>query len=147
MKVILLSNLGKLGLAGQTKEVKDGYARNYLIPRGLALVASKGSLSKFQDLERMRMRTAEMQKQKFLKIKEEIEKISLTVTAEAKNDEELYGAVTESQIEKLLETEGIPLEKGSIVIDEPMRKLGVYDLKIPLCPEVTAKLRVWVVKK
>lgn len=147
MKVILLSNLDKLGLAGQTKEVKDGYARNYLIPRGLALVASKGSLSKFQDLERMRMRTAEMQKQKFLKIKEEIEKISLTVTAEAKNDEELYGAVTESQIEKLLETEGIPLEKGSIVIDEPMRKLGVYDLKIPLCPEVTAKLRVWVVKK
>jgi len=147
VKVILLSNLDKLGLAGQTKEVKDGYARNYLIPRGLALVASKGSLSKFQDLERMRMRTAEMQKQKFLKIKEEIEKISLTVTAEAKNDEELYGAVTESQIEKLLETEGIPLEKGSIVIDEPMRKLGVYDLKIPLCPEVTAKLRVWVVKK
>ncbi len=147
MKVILLSNLDKLGLAGQTKEVKDGYARNYLIPRGLALVANKASLSKFQDLERMRLRTAEMQKQKFLKIKEEIEKISLTVTAEAKNDEELYGAVTESQIEKLLETEGIPLEKGSIVIDEPMRKLGVYDLKIPLCPEVTAKLRVWVVKK
>jgi len=147
VKVILLSNLDKLGLAGQTKEVKDGYARNYLIPRGLALVANKASLSKFQDLERMRLRTAEMQKQKFLKIKEEIEKISLTVTAEAKNDEELYGAVTESQIEKLLETEGIPLEKGSIVIDEPMRKLGVYDLKIPLCPEVTAKLRVWVVKK
>ena len=147
MKIILLSNLGKLGLAGQTKEVKDGYARNYLIPRGLALLANAGSLKKYEDLDKTRQRNVEMQKQKFLKIKDEIEKISLTVTAEAKNDEELYGAVSESQIEKLLEAEGISLQKGSIVIDEPIRKLGVYDLKISLCPEVTAKLRVWVVKK
>jgi len=147
VKVILLSNLGKLGAAGQTKEVKDGYARNYLIPRGLALVADAGSLKKFQDLQKVREKATEVQKQKFFKIKEEIEKISLTVAVEAKNEEELYGAVSESEIKRLLEIEGISLEKGSIIIEEPLRKLGVYDLKVSLCPEVVARLRVWVVKK
>ncbi|MBU1112994.1 MAG: 50S ribosomal protein L9 [Candidatus Omnitrophica bacterium] len=147
MKVILLADLGKLGQEGQTKEVKDGYARNYLIPRGLALLANAGSLKKFEDLKKVREKNSEIQKQKFLKVKEQIEKISLTVTAEAKDDEELYGAISESQIEKLLEAEGISFQKGSILVPEPMRKLGVYDLKISLCPEVEAKLRVWVVKK
>ena len=78
MKVILLTDLGKLGKEGQTKEVKDGYARNYLIPRKLALGVNEGSLKRFEDIKKAKEKNSQIQKQQFLKTKAEIEKISLT---------------------------------------------------------------------
>jgi len=147
VKVILLTDLGKLGKEGQTKEVKDGYARNYLIPRKLALGVNEGSLKRFEDIKKAKEKNSQIQKQQFLKTKAEIEKISLTITAEAKDNEELYGAVSDSQIAKLLEAEGINVERNQFKIDEPIRKIGVYNLKISLHPEVEAIVRLWVVKK
>lgn len=147
MKVIFLTDLGKQGKEGQTKEVKDGYARNYLIPRKLALQVNEGSLKRFEDIRKAKEKTAELKKQEAIKIKEKIEKISLTISAEAKENEELYGSVTDAQIAKLLEAEGIDLAKNKFSLDETIRKLGVYKVKISLHPEVEAVLRLWVVKK
>ncbi|MCF7908657.1 MAG: 50S ribosomal protein L9 [Candidatus Omnitrophica bacterium] len=147
MKVILLADLGKFGKEGQTKEVKDGYARNFLIPRKLALRANAGSLKRFEDLKKAKQKSVDIQKKQFSELKEKIEKISLTIPSEAKENEELYGAVKESQIAKLLEAEGIKIEKNKFMVDEPIRKLGVYKVRISLHPEVEAILRLWVVKK
>jgi len=147
VQVILLKDSKKLGKEGDTVEVKDGYARNYLIPQRLAFVATKGSFKRLEEIKRVKAKIEEKKKQDFLKIKEEIEKISLTVTAEAKDDEELYGAINEVQILKLLRSEGIELEKDSLVLDEPIKKLGVYNLKVNVYSGVEATLRVWVVKK
>ena len=147
MKVILLTDLGKLGKEGQTKEVTDGYARNYLIPRKLALPANQGSLKRFEDIKKAKEKNSQIQKQQFLKTKSVIEKISLTVTAEAKENEELYGAIKDSEIAKLLEAEGVNVERNKFKLDEPIRKIGVYNLKISLHPEVEAVVRLWVVKK
>ena len=147
MKVILLKDSKKLGKEGDTVEVKDGYARNCLIPQGLAFVATEGSFKRLQEMKRIKAKIEAKKKQDFSKIKEEIEKISLTVTAEAKDDEELYGAINEAQILKLLQPEGIELEKDSLVLDEPIKKLGVYNLKVNVYSGVEATLRVWVVKK
>jgi len=147
VQVILLKDSKKLGKEGDTIEVKDGYARNYLIPQRLAFVATKGSFKRLEEIKRVKAKIEEKKKQDFLKIKEEIEKISLTVTAEAKDDEELYGAINEVQILKLLRSEGIELEKDSLVLDEPIKKLGVYNLKVNVYSGVEATLRVWVVKK
>jgi len=147
MKVILLKDAKKLGQEGDIVEVKDGYARNYLIPQGLAFVATEGSSKRIEEIKRVKVKVEEKRKQDFLKVKEKIEKISLTVTAEAKDDEELYGAINEAQILKLLHSEGIVLEKDSLALDEPINKLGVYNLKVNVYSGVEATLRVWVVKK
>jgi len=147
MKVILLKDAKRLGQEGDIVEVKDGYARNYLIPQGLAFVATEGSSKRIEEIKRVKVKVEEKRKQDFLKVKEKIEKISLTVTAEAKDDEELYGAINEAQILKLLHSEGIVLEKDSLALDEPINKLGVYNLKVNVYSGVEATLRVWVVKK
>ena len=147
MKVILLKDAKRLGQEGDIVEVKDGYARNYLIPQGLAFVATEGSSKRIEEMKRAKAKGEEKKRQDFSKVKEKIEKISLTVTAEAKDDEELYGAINEAQIVKLLSSEGVELEKDSLVLDEPINKLGVYNLKVNVYSGVEATLRVWVVKK
>lgn len=147
MKIILLKDSGRLGKEGDTVQVKDGYARNCLIPQGLALEATDKSFKRLQEIKKTRSKIAEKENQKFLKIKEDVEKISLTITVEAKEDEGLYGAIGEAQILKLLATEGVELEKGKIDLSDPIDKLGVYNLKVELYPGVEASFRVWVVKK
>jgi len=147
MKVILLKSSKKLGKEGDVVEVKDGYARNCLIPQGLALVATEGSSKRLEEIKKVRAKIEDKKKQDFSKVKEKIEKVSLTVSAEAKDDEELYGAINEAQILKLLQSEGVELEKDSLVLDEPIKKLGVYNLKVNVYAGVEATLRVWVVKK
>ncbi|MCK4912452.1 MAG: 50S ribosomal protein L9 [Candidatus Omnitrophica bacterium] len=147
MKIILLKDSKKLGKEGDVVEVKDGYARNCLIPQGLALVVTEGSAKRLEEIKRVRAKVEDKKKQDFSKIKEKIEKISLTVSAEAKEDEELYGTINEAQILKLLQSEGVELEKDSLVLDEPIKKLGVYNLKVNIDAGIEATLRVWVVKK
>lgn len=147
MKVILLTDLPKLGKEGETTEVKDGYARNYLIPQGFALKATVQNFKRIKEIEKAKSKVGEKQKQESSKLKKTIEKISLTVAVEAKDDEELYGAISQAQILKLLKDEGIDLDKEKLILKEPIKKLGVYNLKIYLHPEVEASLRVWVVKK
>lgn len=147
MKIILLKDIGKLGSQGEVKEVKDGYARNFLIPKGLALVANDANFKKLEEVKRTRNKLAQKTKEKFIKLKEDIDKISLTIAVQAKENEELYGAISEAQILKLLGDEGITLEKGRLAMAEPIDKLGVFNLGVNLHPEVEATLRVWVVKK
>jgi len=147
MKIILLKDWKKLGKEGDVVEVKDGYARNCLIPQRLALVVTEGSSKRLEEIKRVRAKIEDKKKQDFSKIKEKIEKVSLTVSVEAKDNEELYGTINQAQILKLLQSEGINLEKDSLVLDEPINKLGVYNLKVNVYSGLEATLRVWVVKK
>ncbi len=147
MKVILLTALGRLGKEGDVAEVKDGYARNYLIPEGKALRADSKNFQRLEDIRKIKSKAAEKEKGEVLKIKEQIEQVSLTIVSEAKDDEELYGSIGEAQIVKALRAEKIDLDKESLSLDEPIRKLGVYKIKVSLHPEVEAALRVWVVRK
>lgn len=147
MKVILLKDLKKHGKEGDTVEVKDGYGRNYLVPQGLALCASSQNFKKIEGMKKTQAKTAEKEKQNFLGLKKRIEKISLNINVEAKEDEGLYGAINEAQILKLLKAEEIDLDKGKISLEKPIEKLGVYNLKINLYPGIEASLRLWVMKK
>ncbi|MDP8290177.1 MAG: 50S ribosomal protein L9 [Candidatus Susulua stagnicola] len=147
MKIILLKDWKKLGKEGDVVEVKNGYARNCLIPQRLALVVTEGSSKRLEEIKRVRAKIEDKKKQDFSKIKEKIEKVSLTVSVEAKDNEELYGTINQAQILKLLQSEGINLEKDSLVLDEPINKLGVYNLKVNVYSGLEATLRVWVVKK
>jgi large subunit ribosomal protein L9 len=147
MKVILIKNVEKLGKEAETVEVKDGYARNFLLPRGLALMAEKNNFKELEALKKKRIKIGEKEKKEALGLKEKIESISLTITAEIKAKEDIYGSISEPQILRALKEEGIELEKEKIALNEPIRKLGVYTLKVHLHPEVEANLRVWVMKK
>lgn len=147
MKVVIVQDMKKLGKIGKTVEVKDGYARNYLIPGGFALPATKENFQKLEELKKRENKRVEGQKKKVLGLKKKIEEISLTMISEVKEDEEIYGSIGEPQILKSLKDEGIEIEKGALVLESPIKKLGVYNISITLHPEVVANLRVWVVKK
>ena len=147
MKVILREDVPDIGQAGQTVEVKDGYGRNFLIPRNLAIPASKGNLraigevTKQKDLrERKSRREAEV-------VKEKIEKLSLTAEVLVGEEEKVFGSVTVHDIVELLEKEGVTVPKHAVQLESPLKVLGVYTVPVKIEKEVSAELKLWVVKK
>lgn len=147
MKIILTKDVEKLGKEGDVIEVKEGFARNFLLPQGSAIKATKNSFKEIEELKKRKDKQDEKIKNEAAQFKTKIEALSLTIIAEAKDTEELYGSVTEQQILKALKDEGLALDKGKIAIPEQIKKLGVYNLKVKLHPAVEANLRLWVMKK
>ncbi len=147
MKVIILKDIDKMGRQGEVVEVKDGYARNYLIPMKLALVANKDNMGRLEKIKKDRSLAEEKGRNNALRDKEKIDNISITLSEEAKDDDELYGSINEVHIARALKGEGIEIERRKIRIDTPIKKLGVYNVKIELYAGIEANLRVWVVKK
>ena len=147
MKVIIIKPTAKFNKIGDTVEVKSGYARNFLIPQGFALSATAANTQRIEEIRKQDVKKREGLKKGLFEIKEKIDAISLTLTSQVKEDEEIYGSINELQLIKSLADEGIEWEKGAICLPETIKKLGVYNLKVVLDPEVEANLRVWVVKK
>lgn len=147
MKIILLEDVRRLGSQGDLVEVKDGYGRNYLIPKKLALPANQKNLKKLSQLKKEKESRKEKEMKDLSKIKEKIKGLSLTVTAEAQEDETLYGAITDKQIQALLKQEQIEVAKDKIVLEEPIKKLGVYKIKVKISNDLESDFRLWVVKK
>jgi large subunit ribosomal protein L9 len=147
VKIILTKDVEKIGKEGDIVDVKEGFARNFLLPRGVAIKATKNSYKEIEELKKRKDKQEEKIKGEALSVKTKIEALSLTLTAEAKDTEELYGSITEQQILKALSGEDLTVEKGKIILTEPIKKLGVYNLKVKLHPTVEANLRLWVMKK
>lgn len=147
MKLILIKDVEKVGKEGDIVEVKNGFARNFLLPSGFAIKVTKTSFKEIEEMKKRKGKQEEKLKADALAVKKQIESLSLTITAEAKNAEELYGSIGEQQIQKMLKDENVTLDKNSIILDAPIKKLGVYNLKIKLHPAVEANLRLWVMKK
>jgi large subunit ribosomal protein L9 len=148
MEVILLKNVHKLGAEGKVVKVKDGFARNYLIPQGYALLATDASFRKLETLKKQRIKLAAKELERCQGLKKKLEGFSVNISVRVKEDgQEIYGTVTEAQIIKALKEEGIELEKDTLLIGEPIKKIGVYDIKVDLHPEVEGAFRVWVVKQ
>jgi large subunit ribosomal protein L9 len=145
MRVILSQAVDNLGEVGSIVNVKDGFARNFLLPRGIASLANetnKKSLEhKMRVLERKRKKELNAAK----KLCSEIEKTSVTVTKQVGEDEKIFGTVTHTELEQLLAVEGFDVSKKDISILEDIKKVGVYTAQIKLHTEVVAKFKVWVV--
>jgi len=147
MEVILLQDVKKVGSAGLAVEVKDGYARNYLIPNKLAVPATAGAIKVLEAKKKKVTRDEEKNKKSAVLTAETLSKISLTITSESGVNDVLFGSVTSESILQALRQEGIELDKTNIIIKEPIRKLGIYNIEVKLHPEVKQEIRVWVVKK
>lgn len=148
MKIILMKDLKNLGNEGDILEVKDGYARNYLIPRGFAIEASEKNVKKIEEIKRL----AALKREKLLKeaevLQKKLNKISVTIEASAGEEEKLFGSVTAEDIVQALKTQyDIQIDKHQIKIEEPIKKLGIYKIPVHLIGEINAELKVWVVEK
>lgn len=147
MEVILRQDVNKLGKVGNVIKVNDGFARNFLIPRGLVIEANAGNLKKIESENKYKQQQLEKKVLDAKKIAEKIQGMSCTVTAEAMDDERLYGSVSTSDVANALGVEGVKIDKELIHFETPIDKLGIYELEIKLHPEVSAKVRVWVTRK
>lgn len=147
MKVILKQKIEKLGDAWDTVNVKDGYARNFLFPMGLALEATKASLKIREDSRAKNAALQEKDKFQAQELAKKLQNASFTLTMEATAEDKLYGSVDAEELVKFLKNEGYEIDKKNILLDQPLRSLGVYNIDIRLHPEVTAKIKVWIVKK
>ncbi len=146
-KVILKEDVSGLGHAGEVKQVKDGYARNYLLPRRLALVASDHALKQVELQTRLREARKDQEHKRAQELAEKLKGVSLTLAVEVNEEDKLYGSLIEYDIVQALAAEGVEVDKKRIVLENPIRDLGIYDIPIKLGVDVTATVKVWVVKK
>ena len=147
MKVILTETLDTLGEAGAIVDVKDGYARNFLLPRKLALVASKSNMSVYEEVNRQRDAQDSKAKREAEILAKTLEKASCTVPVAVGEGDRIFGSVTAQVIADLLVEQGFDIDRRAVVLEEPIRALGVYDVPIRLHAEVEAPVKVWVVKE
>lgn len=147
MEVILCQDVAKIGRGGEIVKVKDGYARNYLLPRQLALVATKENKKKIE-LQKAKMAAANEANKKIAEeAAEKLAKVSCTVTVEVNDQDKLYGAVTEAEILRALEQEGQKFDRQDLVIENLIEELGIFEIGVRLHPDVIGKFRLWVTKK
>ncbi len=146
MEVILLGDVEKLGPFGEIVKVSDGYARNYLLPKGLALKATAQN-KKQLEVERKKKRVhAEKEREHLTEFAQLLGRTPCTVKKQVGENDKLFGSVTSIDIAKSLKTEGIELDKKLIMLKEPIKALGIYDVPVKLHPEIEAIVKVWVVK-
>jgi large subunit ribosomal protein L9 len=147
MDVILRHAVENLGKPGDVVKVKNGYARNYLLPHNLAYEATPGNLKRIQQ-ERARLEAAEGQRRGAAQdIATKIEQVSLTFSARVGVEGKLFGSVTAADIAQQLEQQGFHIEKRQIDLHEPIKSLGVYRVPVRLHADVKPEIRVWVIKQ
>ena len=147
MKVILIENVERLGGIGDIVNVKDGYARNYLIPANKAKTATPGNMKILESLKKKKALADAKKLAEATALADRISNLSLTISAQAGEEEKLFGSVSNDMIAEALAQEGINIDKRDIAMDEPIKKLGVYQVTVKISPEVKANLKVWIVKK
>ena len=147
MKVILKQRVDKLGQTGDLVSVKDGFARNFLLPHGLALEANKANMNAVNAIKAANSALEEKLKQEFQELAKKLGKASWTLSVEATDEDKLYGSVDSLTIARLLKDEGYEVDKNNIILAEPIKSLGAYEVELKLHPQVSAKIKVWIVKK
>ncbi|MGD9547704.1 MAG: 50S ribosomal protein L9 [Candidatus Krumholzibacteriia bacterium] len=146
MDVILMKDVDDLGRMGETVKVARGYARNYLVPQGMAVLASDGNRSLVQEHMKLEAKRDELRKTTAEKLAAQLGELSCTITVQAGEDDRLFGSVTARDIAEALQGENVELDRRQIVLDEPIKQLGVYSVPVRLHAEVEITAKVWVVK-
>lgn len=147
MKVVLREEVKGVGVKGDLVEVAPGYARNYLLPKKLALRPEGVNLEAMKRSREHALERKEKEKKDLEALAEKIKKISLTISMKAGEDDKLYGAVNAEHLAEALKREGIEIDKKKIALEEPLKLLGVYNVPLKLSPDLSVPLKVWVVKE
>lgn len=146
VELILIEDVEELGKLGDQVRVADGYARNYLLPRKLAVSVTSANMRR---LEAKKLRLQQEHEERFEVAKTVAEKISqesVTIAVQASEEDKLYGSVTAVQVVEALAEGGITIDRHAVLLEEPIKELGVYSVDISLHADVQTTLKVWVVR-
>jgi large subunit ribosomal protein L9 len=147
MKIILKQDVANLGDAGDIVEVADGYGNNYLLPRGLAMRATRGAVRDAESIRQARMKREARNREEAQELKERLETDVITIPAKAGEDGTLYGSVGNAAIaEAVHQQTGITVDRRRVPLERPIKQLGEHSIDIRIHPEVTATVRVQVVR-
>jgi large subunit ribosomal protein L9 len=147
MKVLLRQDHETLGKRGEIVSVKEGFARNYLLPNGIALAATDASQRILEEEKKRLVRQQDKDKRQAEALGKELEAVSVTAVVAVGEEDRVFGSVTSQTIADLLQEKGHTIDKRKIVLDEPIKALGVYSVPVKLHSDVEVKIRLWVVKE
>ncbi|MHB8906781.1 MAG: 50S ribosomal protein L9 [Melioribacteraceae bacterium] len=147
MKVILRRNFDQLGKVGDVVAVKDGYARNYLIPRQIAYQATKGNILALEEEKKQILKKEAKELELAQKLANDIEKVSITIPVKVGEEDKIFGTVTSQMIADSMKEKGYDIDKRKIEITEPIKSLGIYSVTIKVHPSVSAVVKTWVVRE
>ncbi len=147
MKIILRQDYQKLGKIGDVVDVKDGFARNYLLPRNIGFQATAGNMRTLEEEKKQQSMRVDKEVVRARTLAVELEKTSVTLKMKVGEDERLFGTVTSQMIADALAEKGFTLDKRIIETEEPIKALGIYSANLKLHPAVEAKVKVWVVRE
>jgi len=145
MKVILQKDIDKVGHVGDIVNVSEGYARNYLLPKKLAVKAFENNLAQFEHQKKALQAKINKQKKDALSLAEKLNSYSCTISKKVGENDKIFGSVTSSDIEAALTKDGFDISKKNIIIEDPIKNLGVYTVSIKIAKAVDANIKVWVV--
>ncbi len=146
MEIILCEDVAKVGSAGETKVVSEGFARNFLLPRGLAFIATAGSVKKWQSEKRVREVKLQKNLDSAKSLAAQLEALALSIPARAGREGHLFGSITNVLIAQALLEKGFSVDKRTIEIATPMKALGTFEVSIRLHSEVVAKVKIEVTR-
>lgn len=147
MKVILRKQYDQLGKIGDLVDVKDGYARNFLIPRQIAYLATAGNIRALEEEKKQVAKKEAKELETAQAQSVELEKVSVTIPVKVGEEEKIFGSVTTQMIADSLKEKGFDIDKRKIEINEPIKALGIYSVNVKLHPSVTAVVKAWVVRE
>lgn len=147
MQIILKEDVKNLGRIGDIVQVKDGYARNFLIPKGLAVEANTKNIKTLEHEKRKIQEIAKKAKDSAENIASKISSTTVTIKAKAGEEDKLFGSVTAMDIADALKKEGIDIDRKKIVMNEPIRRLGSYTVNVKIHPDVLAQLNLQIEKE
>lgn len=147
MKVILKEDIKKIGSMGQTVTVADGFARNYLVPKGLAVEANIKNMKSLEHAKKVIQEKAKKMKASVQDFADRLSKITLVIKAKAGEEGKLFGSVTTMDIAEQLKNEGIEIDKKKISLDEPIKRIGTYAVSVRLHPEIDTQINLQVVEE
>lgn len=147
MKVILTKDVEKVGKKGDIKNVSDGYARNFLFAKKVAVLATETSIKSVEEMKKRDVIKLAKEKEVYVELAAKISKLSLTLPTLVGEEDKMFGAVTTEDIAEAIKVEGFEVDKRKVELAEPIKALGAYDVTVKLHPEVAATVKVWVVKK
>ena len=146
MEVILLKDLEGLGSEGELVKVKPGFARNYLVPKGIALRASKSNLAVAEERRRIKEAKENRVKKVNQVLIDKLTKANITIEVQVGEEERIFGSVTAQDIQKSLEEKGITIDRSCILIEEPIKSLGVYNIPVKITVDLESEIKVYVIK-
>ena len=146
MKVILLNDVENLGLAGDIVIVKPGYARNRLIPQGLALRASNKNIAVASERKKVANVKLERENIALQNLAKKLSNVDITIEVNVGEEEKLFGSITNLDVHKELTSKGYDINKNQIIIDEPIKALGIYHAKVKIAKDITSDVKLYVIK-